>query len=307
MAHSQYFGAADLNDDDELRPLEFTLDTPVGPGPYSSALQNIFSRHCAEIRLQSDTSITSLQQISRKRLRELVTKQNNELFGFLRHPDRTPHPTGIAEAIFRRYGHDIPSLHRGIQPISKELNVDISMNSTMTEFNTQMTRNVQESDGPLTNLASQLKWVLTQYRHLGDEILRLETILTQKMEALDKLHQRMPIISSLSTNDALPDLLDAFGKYLEKTFQDSKIEGTYTQLAEAYKKWNILREIISLQQTITESGSIESVCSICLVDSVAYAVVPCGHTFCSGCSRKMNMNCYLCRGTIREKLKLYFN
>lgn len=309
MSHS-YYGAADLTDDEE-RTLDFSLDNQTGPGPYSSALQNIFGRHCAEIKLQSEATVVPLHQISRKRLKEVIAKQNNELFGFLQRPDRTPHTGGIAEAIFRRYGHDIPSLHRGtLQPISRELNVDASMNTTIAILEEQLNRTVSATDvsGTFNVMATQLKWLFTQYKSLGEEILRLETILAQKVETLDKLHQRLPIIQNLSSNDALPDLVDSFTKYLEQTFKDCKIEDTYKQLAQAYKKWNIIRDIIALQQTVSEPSSSSSpVCSICLTESVSFAVVPCGHTFCTNCSRKMNMNCYLCRGVIREKLKLYFN
>jgi len=307
MSQSSYFGAAELLDEED-RPLEFSLDSQTGPGPYSSALQNIFGRHCAEIRSHSETIITPLHQVSRKKLREIVTKQNNQLFSFLQRPDRTPHTNGIAEAIFRRYGHDIPSLHRGSsQPISRELNVDVSMNAVTVDIEAQLQRATPQNQSPFNTLTVQLKWLFSQYKNLGEEILRLESILSQKAETLDKLQQRTPVISSLTNNDALPELLESFGKYLEKAFHESKIEDTYKQLVEIYKKWNIIREIISLQMAATDTTHTESMCSICLTESVGFAVVPCGHTFCVTCSRKMNMSCYLCRGVIREKLKLYFN
>lgn len=69
MSQSNYFGAAELLDEED-RPLEFSLDSQTGPGPYSSALQNIFGRHCAEIRTHSETIITPLHQVSRKKPRD---------------------------------------------------------------------------------------------------------------------------------------------------------------------------------------------------------------------------------------------
>lgn len=298
------YASADLNEEDEMRPLEFALEPPAIPGPYSSAIQNIFSRHCAEIRTQSETVTGPIQNISRKRLKDLVTIQNNELFKFFQKPDRTPHPNGIAEAIFRRYGHDIPSLNRNITPISKDLNVDASMNHIIQDIDTQLQRHGGTTS---ISLVQQLKWVFNQYRTIGEEILRLESILSQKTEMLDKLQQRMPMITSLSNNDALPGLLESFSKYLEKSFQDSKFEDTYVKLAELYKKWSILREIISIQQSISQSDQNEPLCSICIQDSITHAIIPCGHTFCTTCARKINLTCYICRGTIREKIKLYLN
>lgn len=295
------FASADITEEEGLHPLEFTLDGP--PGPYGSTVQNIFSRQCAEIRTNSETLLGPLQNISRKRIKDIITKHNNELFKFLQRPDRTPHPNGIAEAIFRRYGHDVPSLNRNTQPISRDLNLDCTTEKAVQEIDEQLAKH---GGSTAVNLSSQLKWIFNQYKNLGEEILRIEALLSQKIEVLDKLHQRTPMISSLSSNDILPELMDAFSKYLEKAFQDSKFEETYIKLVELYKKWIYMREIIALQQNVSETSS-EPMCSICLTDGVSHVIVPCGHTFCTGCSRKMNLTCYICRGTIREKIKLFFN
>ena len=70
---AEFFASADLNDDNELAPLQFTLDTQIGPGPYASVMQNILSRHCHEIRNSAETSVySSIHQISRKKLKELL-------------------------------------------------------------------------------------------------------------------------------------------------------------------------------------------------------------------------------------------
>ena len=45
-------------------------------------------------------------------------------------------------------------------------------------------------------------------------------------------------------------------------------------------------------------------CSICLDNIIYYCCVPCGHTYCNDCINKTN-NCYICRGIIRNKIKLF--
>lgn len=45
-------------------------------------------------------------------------------------------------------------------------------------------------------------------------------------------------------------------------------------------------------------------CFICLDNSISYCCVPCGHIYCSDCINKTN-NCYICRGIIRNKIKLF--
>jgi len=305
MSAAEFYASADLNDDDELTPLQFTLDTSIGSGPYASVVQNIMTRHTQEIRTTAESSVyQTIHQINRKKLKEIITKRNNELFAFLQRPDRTPHPNGIAETIFRRYGHDIPSLQRNHISISRDINVDISMNNAIVEIEQGLT---QAGGTNISSLTSQLRWCFSQYRMLGEEILRLEGLLSQKTDILDKLQQRLPLITSLSSNSQLPPLLDAFGNYIQEVFQASKIEDIYKELIATYKKWILYKEIISLQQSVSSPSSHEPTCGICLNEPVASAVVPCGHTFCASCARKLNMNCYICRSVIREKIKLFFN
>jgi hypothetical protein len=45
-------------------------------------------------------------------------------------------------------------------------------------------------------------------------------------------------------------------------------------------------------------------CSICLDNTISHCCVPCGHTYCNDCIDKTN-NCYICRGIIRNKIKLF--
>ena len=46
-------------------------------------------------------------------------------------------------------------------------------------------------------------------------------------------------------------------------------------------------------------------CSICLDNTISYCCVPCGHVYCYDCIDKTNY-CYICRGIIRNKIKLFF-
>lgn len=45
-------------------------------------------------------------------------------------------------------------------------------------------------------------------------------------------------------------------------------------------------------------------CFICLDNTISHCCVPCGHIYCSDCINKTN-NCYICRGIIRNKIKLF--
>ena len=45
-------------------------------------------------------------------------------------------------------------------------------------------------------------------------------------------------------------------------------------------------------------------CSICLDNTISHCCVPCGHAYCYDYINKTS-NCYICRGIIRNKIKLF--
>jgi len=287
-------------DEAEVIP-ESSLGTNL-PGKYRSTVSNILSKHCTEVKLLSEDMIQTSSHLSKKKLKDLITKQNNEIFSFMAHSAKVPESLGVAETIFRRYGRDIPSIK--IQSsITDDLKLDVTLDRTLLEFNDELVKH--RTIDSVSDYITQTRWLSGQYKTIGEEVLRLETTLFQKIDLLDKLHQRIPMITSLTHNEALADLVDSFSKYAESVYESSHFEENYHQLVEAYKKWNVCRELLSVQ-SVMKKDSAEPPCSICLLESVSYTIVPCGHTYCSGCSKKQNTTCFICRGPIRERVKLYF-
>jgi hypothetical protein len=290
------------NGDGENIPA-FSLDSQI-PGRIKSTVSNILSKHCAEVKGTSDEIIQPLS-VSKKKLKELISKHNNEIFRFMAKPDKTPQIIGIAETIFRRYGHEIPTMKgHTTGSILRDLNLDVSLDETVAIFDEGLKKN-RTVGGGLDEFMKQTRWIFNQYKNIGEEILRLETNLYQKIDILDKLNSRTPMITSLSNNDMLPELIDTFTKYADTVYKSTNIEENYKELVEEYKKWNICRQIISFNSNFRNETN-DPQCAICLTDPITTAIVPCGHTFCGNCVKKQNTTCYICRGTIRERLKLFF-
>ena len=283
--------------------VDFTLDTNV-PGKYKATISNILSKHCAEVKNTSEEITQTITTVSKKKLKELILKHNNELFSFMARPDKTPNMIGLAETIFRRYGHDIPTIKgNNSNTVLKDLNLDASMCTVVSIFDEGLKK--LKGEGGLEDFLKQTRWIFNQYKNIGEEVLRLETNLYQKIDLLDKLNNRMPMITSLGTNELLPELIDSFRRYADSIYKSTQIDDNYTELVEGYKKWNICRQIIS-QYNNFKSESQDPMCAICLTEPVSSAIVPCGHTFCTSCIKKQNTTCYMCRGTIRERIKLFF-
>ena len=299
---SEYSSAAWENGDGNSI-VDFTLDTDV-PGKYKATVSNILSKHCAEVKNTSEEVTQAITTVSKKKLKELIIKHNNELFSFMARPDKTPSMIGLAETIFRRYGHDIPTIKgNNSNTVLRDLNLDASMCTVVSGFDEGLKK--LKGEGGLDDFLRQTRWIFNQYKNIGEEVLRLETTLYQKIDLLDKLNNRMPMITSLGTNELLPELIDSFRKYADSVYQSTQIEDNYKELVEGYKKWKICRQIIC-QYNNFKSESQDPMCAICLTESVSTAIVPCGHTFCTSCIKKQNTTCYMCRGTIRERIKLFF-
>ena len=292
--------------------LSDNIDSPEGfndtdiisiPSKYRSTVSNILLKHCSEIKIGEDEIIQPMHSISKKRLKELITKHNNELFSFMKKESSNDDKSvlDLAETIFRRYGYDIPTIKGTQLPSLHDLKLDISVSDTIKQINDNLKKN---NGSTLDDFIKQYKWILLQYRTIGEEILRLEGTLHKKLETLDKIQSRVPMITNLINTPILPELIDTFSKYIDDIFKNSQIKEVYLELIDAYKKWNIFREIISYEQLFKPVVS-EPTCSICLNESITQALVPCGHTFCSSCSRKQQISCYICRSSIRERIKVY--
>ena len=282
--------------------MESLEEEPDAPRKFNSTMTHIVSKHGTEIRLLAEEHIPSASHLSKKKLKELIAKQNNEVLGFFTRPEKTP-ILGAAETIFRRYGHEVPMLKPSSISFLTELNMDATLDTVIMEYNESLGR-IRESD-PMNTYLSQTRWFASQYKTIGEEVLRLETTLFQKIESLDKLQGRVPSITNLEDNEAAPDLIRAFSAYAENVYQSSNLEENYRSLIECYKKWNVCRQIMTVPLMMRQESA-EPQCSICLLEPISNVIVPCGHTFCGVCSKKQNTTCYICRGPIRERVKLFF-
>jgi hypothetical protein len=273
-------------------------------GKMKSTMTTIFSKHGMEIKSAAEDVTQILIHTSKKKLKDLISKHNNELFTFMMHPEKLPSILHVAESIFRKYGQDAPTIKgHTTQQLLKDLNLNMSFEPIVAHFDEGL--KALQGEGTLQDFMKQFRWIMNQYRNIGEEVLRLETLLFQKIESLDKLQHRVPLINGLAENDALPELISAFSNYAIHVYTSCHFEETYTQLVEEYKKWNICRQLVTMPTMMTQMKA-EPHCSICLLESISYAMVPCGHTYCGNCSKKQNTTCFMCRTQIRERVKLFF-
>jgi hypothetical protein len=296
------FASADFLDAEDTRPASTYMESLGGN---QDAIQGIvgqtLQRHISEAVPPNASPLLTSTGNWRKRLREMMVRQNETLLSFL-HKPISEHPTiGPVEKALRRYAirHDIDT--SSIKTL-KQLLQDVSGTPIQEEIDTRVA-----SRGPSTlpQMKSQITALLDLYKETGEKLLDAEAQLKLSLEKMDKIQKRVGVVMELQSNDAMPDLIKSLEKYLSSAFTNLSIEPQYITLLHLYQKHIALRDAIHFFKT--GSNSSEPLCPVCLNESVSAAIVPCGHTFCSTCAKRQTTECCVCRGRIRDRLKLFFS
>jgi hypothetical protein len=303
------YSSANFQDADETRPASSYMEA-VGGG--NEAIQhlvnNSFQRHITEIVPTNSPMLGGLSGSSstsnwRKRLREMMVRQNEQVLSFLLKPS-VDHPTlGPAERALRRYAVRQDFDSNQIRPLRHLLN-DLSGTQIIQAEVEQ--RLVEKGPSNLQQIRQQVTSILDLYKETGEKLLEAENQLKLRIEKMDKIQKRVGLIMELETNDTTPELVQALEHYLQSRFQDLTIETQYKSLLHMYQKHKMLYDAIQIFKTGNDFQN-EPMCSICLNDHVTTALDPCGHTFCSTCSRRLNNDCGICRSRIKNRIKVYFS
>lgn len=301
------FSVSNFGDAQDTRPPQTYLEALGGN---MNAIQGIttltLERHLSEaLPVQTSPSLgPSAPSYSnwRKRLREIMVKQNESILGFLFKPSSEHPALGPVESALTRYAIR-QDVDRSQVKTLKQILVDISANE---EIQQEITKKISEK-GPsnLFEIKEQTFALLKLYKEVGEKLLETENQLKLRLEKMDKLQKSVSHCMELQTNEATHDVVSALERYLKLGFKDLQIETYYKELIKLYQKHFALREAVQTLRTGTTVSS-EPNCPICLNESVSVALAPCGHTFCKTCTQRMMMECAICRGRIKDRIKIYF-
>jgi hypothetical protein len=296
--NTSIFSPADFGDADDLRPTAAMFDIG-GNGssrPYTEAINGIMMKHIDEVKEKS----VKLPVDWKKRLREFLSLKNTQLLDFLS-LSIPSHPTlGKGEAILRKFGNI--NLHPG-HPTVKDLVLDVSGADTKEEINAALL-SLQKGEG-IADYAATIRYIYDEYRAAGDEALKQEFVLRTSLEVLDKIQGRLTALFDIDQTEKYEPLMEATEKYMESIFEKNHVEESYRKFIAAYRKFLSLRDIVQMTRAVHAQEG-EPLCTVCLSDGVSYAISPCGHTFCQTCVKKQLGICFMCRGTIRDRVKLFF-
>ena len=300
------YAAADFLDAEESRP-SMASDTALisladGNGRLSQAVENLIRLHTQEIQGSTEIYLTapgtnSTTQVRRK-LREFFFRYQQTLFQFLENPAPSVPVLSAYNIIMKRFGRPDFSINTATL---KDLTVDIRGETVLPELNTIL-------GFSLETFTPQVGKFLMALKDVTDEIMLAESSLRVKVEDLEKLTKNVQSILTLNSgNSAYDSMIKSTEAYIVEAIRENAVEESYKALITGYKKLALLQEAFMGLRLAGSAVATEPLCSVCITEAVQYTFSPCGHTFCQGCMRKQNMQCFICRQVIRERIKLYFS
>lgn len=83
-------------------------------------------------------------------------------------------------------------------------------------------------------------------------------------------------------------------KLNEEISKMSKVNEFITVYKDTMKTFDINKELCNKYN-----------CTICYENEVKVCFIPCGHTFCQGCSKRANDKCFICKGVITDRKTIF--
>jgi hypothetical protein len=269
-------------------------------GPLTGAIHNISARHLHDI----NTSLPDERQFLRswrRQLQDCLAQQNSRLVRFLMaEQPTTGEATGLSETeISRKYNEILTKYSKPTWNFASSTR-DLSLSLDTDTATAEITRELGVTPAALRDI---LRRVIRMYVNTANSVCSAEQHLEEKLKRLETIVGRVNDLMFLEPTSALGELTDATRMYLDSIFDKISIEEDYTELMAQYKKFAILKSLISLNQFQRPTGP---TCTICMTKEISQVVTPCGHTFCEDCCRTQMTSCYICRVQIRDKVRIYF-
>jgi hypothetical protein len=272
--------------------------------PGSEGIQDIVSQSLTR-HIDEKNDMFRLATGWKKGLREMMVTQTESVLEFLVKPSSEQAILGKVESLLQKYSLRKEVDHSSIKTLGELLETSPVIDDP--ELNMDVNTIMEKKGWPsLQDLRSQTSYLINLYKELGNKILEYENQLKLRLDKIDLLHKQVTSILQLKVNDTTEGLVAEMTKYIQKEVEEFNIEFYYKSLVFMYKRHLRLRDAIQLF-TVGSCIPSEPVCAICLTDSISHTIVPCGHTFCTLCCRRMVHECSICRSKIQNRMKIYIS
>jgi hypothetical protein len=218
---------------------------------------------------------------------------------------------------------NIEEAYKGLLEQRKSLILGINdKEETLTEDELLVNTNLQTAS-LFTRLNNEFKHkqsILDEYNTHLKTILDIPSKIATNIDTLRKVY----VINSVESVDGIESVnsLNTLNNQITEYFKDKNTKISYNiqrkimdleiDLESISRKLNTLRSLIltGVNQIIKPEDVQKKMCPVCFENEVNTAMVPCGHTYCKGCSeadRSRYARCPQCRSQINARIKIFFS
>ena len=187
---------------------------------------------------------------------------------------------------------------------------------SMTEDDLLVNKNLQTSAlfNRLNEEFKQKQKTLEEYNTNLQTIQESHYKITKEIDSLRKVYMST-CVDKVDTLNSVEHLLKDFFKETNPVVSDlirNKIAVLEGEIDNISNKLNALRALIvtGVNQIVKPEDKEKKMCPVCFDNEVNTALVPCGHTYCKGCSeadRSRYAKCPQCRTQINARIKIFFS
>jgi len=277
----------------DAEPLDIKLNTTV-----STTVSNLILYHVSDAAEKQNQHRTW-----KRKVREILQNHQEKILQFFVNPIPNDHPLKTAHTLLTKYGkitnydtiRPIPQFFKDFIIEAPQLGIS-QLNTYLTDLS-----ETKSLDTPVNRWINMSRHMLDYLRDLGGEIIRLDQRLQMECQRIDSVVEKISQLIALP-NPELEGFHEMMDKYIEKQFETNTLETLYWDYIYTLQKYSVLREILIPQRLANQS---EPLCCICMTEPIVIAMSPCGHTFCTNCSKR-SIVCHICRQHITTRLRIFF-
>ena len=263
-------------------------------GPMTGAIHNITARHLHDV----STAIPDDRQFLRswrRQLQDCMNQQNARVVRFLL-ADTDLSGTELVRRctdVLAKYSRPTWNFASSTRELSLPTTTDTATAELTAELGMSPAALREAQRRAIRLYVSAAAGVTAAEGRLEDKLRRLETVMG-----------RINDLMFLEPTADLETLAGPTRAYLDSILDRISLEEDYEELLEQYKRFAVLKGLVSLTGFQQAAGP---TCTICMTKEITQAVTPCGHTFCDDCCRSQMTACYICRAQIRDRQRLFFS
>ena len=238
----------------------------------------------------------------KRKVREILQNHQERILEFFTKPLPNEHPLKSAHILLTKYGKVPNDSSRAIPHFFKDF-IKEAPQTGIEQLNNYLSdlSDARISDTPVSRWINMSRHMLDYLRDIGDELIRLDQRLQMECNRVDSVVEKVGQLIALP-NPELEGFQEMMDKYIEKQFETNNLQTLYWDFIFTLQKYSVLREILIPQRLANQS---EPLCCICMTEPIVIAMGPCGHTFCTNCSKR-SVVCHICRQQITTRLRIFF-